>query len=221
MSRVLLMAMIFLNIRICLNFNLGSEDEPPASTVWQTVRSSVTRLAEDAHGYLVSLIGKQAVDILIQTVRDAVKVTSEAVANALNVAGGYMSEILATAGIDANLPASRVTADGVIIVLRWALLALVCYWILSLAVSLLAGVVRITLWLLKIIFAVATFGLILSDAGASTETTAMRLAVLVFACILLGVGPSTFRKDTTTKLEAKVKMLESRLREFEKKRKNE
>ncbi|KAK1791901.1 hypothetical protein P4O66_013879 [Electrophorus voltai] len=221
MSRVLLMAMIFLNIRICLNFNLGSEDEPPASTVWQTVRSSVTRLAEDAHGYLVSLIGKQAVDILIQTVRDAVKVTSEAVANALNVAGGYMSEILATAGIDANLPASRVTADGVIIVLRWALLALVCYWILSLAVSLLAGVVRSTLWLLKIIFAVATFGLILSDAGASTETTAMRLAVLVFACVLLGVGPSTFRKDTTTKLEAKVKMLESRLREFEKKRKNE
>ncbi|XP_026856301.2 transmembrane protein 109, partial [Electrophorus electricus] len=145
MSRVLLMAMIFLNIRICLNFNLGSEDEPPASTVWQTVRSSVTRLAEDAHGYLVSLIGKQAVDILIQTVRDAVKVTSEAVANALNVAGGYMSEILATAGIDANLPASRVTADGVIIVLRWALLALVCYWILSLAVSLLAGVLKV-LW---------------------------------------------------------------------------
>ncbi|XP_076830137.1 voltage-gated monoatomic cation channel TMEM109 [Brachyhypopomus gauderio] len=223
MARVLFMVMLFLNIRTCFNVNLGSENQPTASTMWQTVRATVTSLSDDAHGYLVSLCGKQAVDTSIKTVRNAVKVASEAMANALNVAGVYIAEVLAAAGIDAKLPVKRVTPEGVVFVTQWALLVVVGYWILSLAVSLVAGVVRSTLWLFKITFAVAMFGLILSDTGASAETTAMRLGVLVFACVLFGIGPSSFRfrKDATTNIEAKVKVLESRLREMEKRRKNE
>lgn len=100
---------------------------------------------------------------------------------------------------------------------QWALLALVGYWLLSLAVCLLAGIVRRTLFLLKVTFAIVTFGLIVSDGGASAETTAMRLAGLVFACVLLGIGPSSFRGDPNAHLEQKVRVLEKRLREMERK----
>lgn len=115
----------------------------------------------------------------------------------------------------------RVTPEGVIFVTKWLLLAVLVFWVLSLAVYLVSGVVRRMLWLLKILFAVGMFGLILSDTEASAETTSMRLAGLVFACVLLGVGPSPFRGDANTYLEVKVKMLERRLREVEKKSKEE
>lgn len=104
---------------------------------------------------------------------------------------------------------------------QWALLAVLGYWLLSLAAGLLAGVVRRTLFLLKVAFAIAAFGLIVSDGGASAETTAMRLAGLVCACVLLGIGPSPFRGDTNAHLEQQVKVLERRLREVEKKSKQE
>lgn len=104
---------------------------------------------------------------------------------------------------------------------QWALLAVLGYWLLSLAVCLLAGVVRRTLFLLKVAFAIVTFGLIVSDGGASAETTAMRLAGLVFACVLLGIGPSSFRGDTNAHLEQKVRALGRQLREIERKRKEE
>lgn len=121
----------------------------------------------------------------------------------------------------AKLPVTYFTPEGVVFVVQWALLAVLGYWLLSLAVCLIAGVVRRTLFLLKVIVAVAVFGLIVSDGGASAETTAMRLAGLVLACVLLGVGPSYFRGDTNAHLEQKVKLLEKRLRDLERKRKEE
>lgn len=119
------------------------------------------------------------------------------------------------------MPEKRFTPEGVVFVAQWALLAVLAYWLLSLAVCLLSGVFRRTLFLLKVVFAIAAFGLIVSDGEAGAETTAMRLAGLVFACILLGVGPSFWRGDATTHLEQKVKALEKQLREMERKIKEE
>lgn len=119
------------------------------------------------------------------------------------------------------MPVKHFTPEGVVFVAQWALLAVLGYWLLSLAVCLLAGVVRRTLFLLKLTVAIAIFGLIMSDRGASAETTAMRLAGLVLACVLLGIGPSSFRGDSSAHLEQKVKVLERRLREVEKKSKEE
>lgn len=113
------------------------------------------------------------------------------------------------------------TPEGVIFVAQWALLAVIGYWLLSLAVYMLAGVVRRTLFLIKVIFAIAIFGLILSDSGASTETTSMRLAGLMLACVVLGIGPSVFRGNSNAHLEQKVKVLERRLKEVERKSKEE
>lgn len=114
----------------------------------------------------------------------------------------------------AQLPFQKVTPEGVIFVTQWALLAVMAYWILSFVLRLVVGAVRQALWLLKITFAVGMFGLILSDTGASAQTTAMRLAGLVCVCVLLGIGATSAKPDAD--LENKIKMLERRLREMEK-----
>lgn len=65
--------------------------------------------------------------------------------------------------------------------------------------------------------------MILSDHSVGTETMAVRLAVLVCICVLLGVG--TVRgsnvEDKTTHLAEQVKILERRLREMERSRRTE
>lgn len=62
------------------------------------------------------------------------------------------------------------------------------------------------------------FGLILGDRSVDTETTAIRMAVLVCVCVLLGIGTSrgSAVADKTAHLEEQVKILEKRLRQMEK-----
>ncbi|CAG5945521.1 unnamed protein product [Menidia menidia] len=88
----------------------------------------------------------------------------------------------------AGLPVIKVTPEGLIFVGQWVLVALACYWLLSLALRLVASTLRRAVWLLKLGGALACFGLILSDHRVGTETMAARLAVLVCVCVLLGVG---------------------------------
>uniref|UniRef100_A0A672QN84 Si:dkey-9i23.15 n=1 Tax=Sinocyclocheilus grahami TaxID=75366 RepID=A0A672QN84_SINGR len=142
-----------------------------------------------------------------------VKWLSDAVASALNMVIRYVTEILESAGIDVKLPFQEVTLEGVIFVAQWALLFVVAYWIIAFIRRLVVGAVRQVLWLLKVTFAMGMFGLILSDAGASAEATAIRLAGLACVCVLLGIGTSA---KPDTHLEDKIKMLERRLREMEK-----
>ncbi|KAI7810554.1 transmembrane protein 109 [Triplophysa rosa] len=186
------------------------------SSPLHNVRSIVTSFSEEAHSYLVSMIGENVVDSCLKSARNSVTFLSESAAAGLNVLIRYLSEILEAAGIDVKLPFQQVTPEGVIFVSLWAMVALTAYWIMSLILRLLVGAVRQALWLLKVIFTVAMFGLILSDAGASAETTALRLAGLVCVCVLLGVGGTSGKRDTH--LEDKVKMLERRLRDMERSR---
>lgn len=180
----------------------------------QNARSIITSLSEEAHSFLVSTIGEKRVDLSLKFLQSGVKWLSDAVASALNVAIRYITEILESAGIDAKLPFQKVTPEGVIFVTQWAILAVLAYWILSFILRLVVGAVRQALWLLKLSFAVGTFGLILSDSGASAETTALRLAGLACVCVLLGIGTTSAKSDAH--LENKVKMLERRLKEMEK-----
>lgn len=106
----------------------------------------------------------------------------------------------------AKLPFQKVTPEGVIFVAEWALLIVLAYWIISFIVCLVVGAVRQTLWLLKVTFAIGMFGWILSDTGASAETTAIRLAGLARVCVLLGIHSTSAKPDAH--LEDKIKMLE-------------
>ena len=120
-------------------------------------------------------------------------------------------------------PINKVTAEGLIFFAQWVLMALIGYWLISLAFRLVASTARQTLWLLKAGVALACFGLILRDHSVGTETMAIRLAVLVCVCVLLGVGTSrgSNAADKMAHLEKQVKILERRLRESERWRRTE
>lgn len=115
------------------------------------------------------------------------------------------------------LPVNKVTPEGVIFVTHWVLVALIGYWLISLAFQLVTSTLRRALWLLKLGVAFACFGIILSDHSVGTETMAIRLAVLVCVCVLLGVRTTKGgnKMDKTTHLEEQVKILERRVREME------
>ncbi|XP_016323658.1 uncharacterized protein LOC107674242 isoform X1 [Sinocyclocheilus anshuiensis] len=195
-------------IPLCHSFEWDEQSSP-----LQNARSIFTSLSEEAHSCLVSTIGEKRVDLSLKFLQSGVKWLSDAIASALNMVIRYVMEILESAGIDVKLPFQEVTPEGVIFVTQWALLVVVAYWIIAFILRLVVGAVRQALWLLKVTFAMGMFGLILSDAGASAETTAIRLAGLVCVCVLLGIGTSA---KPDTHLEDKIKMLERRLREMEK-----
>ncbi|KTG36793.1 hypothetical protein cypCar_00049688 [Cyprinus carpio] len=204
----LILSVSYQLIPLCHSFEWDEQSSP-----LHNVRSIFTSLSEEAHSCLVSTIGEKRVDLSLQFLQRGVKWLSDAVASALNMVIRYVTEILESAGIDAKLPFQKVTPEGVIFVTQWALLVFVAYWIIAFILRLVVGAVRQALWLLKVTFAMGVFGLILSDTGASAETTAIRLAGLACVCVLIGIGTSA-KQDTH--LEDKIKILERRLREMEK-----
>lgn len=189
----------------------------------QDIRTALTELAEEGRAYLGRVAGEQTVLSVQKAFTQVLGVVAGGIAGGLNVLLKYISNLLETAGVHVNVPVGRVTPDGLIFVAKWVLLALIGYWLLSLALRLVASTLRRTLWLLKVGIAVGGFGLILSDHEASSETTAMRLAVLVFVCVLLGVGSGrgSSTADKTAQLEQQVKILERRLRDIERRRRTE
>ncbi|XP_016090047.1 voltage-gated monoatomic cation channel TMEM109 [Sinocyclocheilus grahami] len=203
----IILSVSYLLIPLCHSW--GEQSSP-----LQNVRSIITSLSEEAHSCLVSIFGEKRVDLSLKFLQSGVKWLSVAVASALNMVNQYVTEILKSAGIDAKLPFQKVTPEGVIFVAQWALLVVVAYWIISFILSLVVGAIRQALWLLKVTFAIGMFGLILSDTGASAETTAIRLAGLACVCFLFGIGSTSAKPDRH--LEEKIKMLERRLREMEK-----
>ncbi|XP_052403158.1 transmembrane protein 109 [Carassius gibelio] len=205
----LVLSVSYLLVPLCHSLEWGEQSSP-----LQNVRSIIISLSEEAHSCLVSIFGEKRLDLSLKFLQSGVKWLSNAVASALNMVNHYVMEILKSAGIDAKLPFQKVTPEGVIFVAQWAFLVLVAYWIISFILSLVFGAIRQAMWLLKVTFAIGMFGLILSDTGASAETTAIRLVGLACVCFLLGICTTSAKPDRH--LEDKIKILERRLREMEK-----
>ncbi|XP_020342963.1 transmembrane protein 109-like isoform X2 [Oncorhynchus kisutch] len=179
----------------------------------QVLRETLTDLSEEAHGYLVHLLGARSVE----NAQKVVKNLAEAAASGANVVMKYLAQFLMAAGIDVEMPVNSITPDAVVYIGQWLLLALIGYWLLSLAFRLVASTLRRVLWLLKLGVVLGLFCLILSDSSAGTETTALRLAGLVSVCVLLGIGHSGTGGDNTY-LEDQVRVLERRVREMERRK---
>ncbi|XP_034716804.1 transmembrane protein 109 [Etheostoma cragini] len=143
-------------------------------------------------------------------------VVAEAVSAALNVLFHNVSHVLQAAGVH-GVPVPKVSPDGLIFVTQWLILALIGYWLISLVFGLVASALRRSLWLLKVGVALLCFGLIVSDRSVDADTTAIRLAALVCACVLLGVGTGrgSAAADRTAQLEQQLKTLERRLGDME------
>ncbi|XP_024292416.1 transmembrane protein 109 isoform X2 [Oncorhynchus tshawytscha] len=179
----------------------------------KVLRETLTDLSEEAHGYLVHLLGARSVE----NAQKVVKYLAEAAASGTNVVMKYLAQFLMAAGVDVEMPVNSITPDAVVYIGQWLLLALIGYWLLSLAFRLVASTLRRVLWLLKLGVVLGLFCLILSDSSAGTETTALRLAGLVSVCVLLGIGNSGTGGDNTY-LEDQVRVLERRVREMERRK---
>lgn len=70
--------------------------------------------------------------------------------------------------------------------------------------------------MLKTVFALWLFGLMVTDKNASAETTAVRLAGLVLGCVLLTLLTSSSEKSSA--VEHRLNSLEGRVKAVEKRK---
>ncbi|KAG9342370.1 hypothetical protein JZ751_016364 [Albula glossodonta] len=183
------------------------------------VQVRLLELAKEAHEYIVSIVGTKAIDTSVECVQGVIRFLSEGAASGFNVVAVYVSEIFRAAGFTVKLPFHRITPEGVAFVAQWALLALIGYWLLSLLLGLVGSVLRRAMWLLKMGVAGWLFSVIVSDTQAGVETTAIRLSGLVLACVLLGVFKAS--QPDSAHLEKRIRVLEGKLKEMERRRKQE
>uniref|UniRef100_A0A3Q3J9Y5 Uncharacterized protein n=1 Tax=Monopterus albus TaxID=43700 RepID=A0A3Q3J9Y5_MONAL len=154
--------------------------------------------------------------MLPQFLETAIRFLAEGAASGLNVIAVYITEILRVTGFDAALTLPRFTPEGVTTVAQWGLVALIGYWVLSIILRLLIGVMRMVFWVVKAVLVLWVFGLIVTDKTATADTTAFRLAGLVLVCVLLTLFTSASEKSGA--VERRLSSLESRLKVVEKRK---
>ncbi|KAJ8373057.1 hypothetical protein AAFF_G00271850 [Aldrovandia affinis] len=196
--------------------SVRTEEPPEWAALLRDSRTRLLEVAKEAHARAVSAVGSRAIETSLECVQGVIRFLSEGAASGLNVVAVYVSEIFRAAGVTVKLPFERITPEGVAFVAQWALLALIGYWLLSLLLRLVGSVVRRGLWLLKLGVALWLFGVIVSDAEAGVETTALRLAGLVLACVLLGLGGAS--QQGSAHLENRIRNLEAKLKEVERRK---
>lgn len=111
-----------------------------------------------------------------------------------------------------------VTPEGVISVVKWIFLLLICYGVIALAYVLVTFFLRCLWWLLKVVVALACFGLILNDDSVDTTTMVFRLLCLGCVCIVLSIRLLKDRISAArmVHLEKQVKILENQVRQMDK-----
>ncbi|KAJ8339858.1 hypothetical protein SKAU_G00344910 [Synaphobranchus kaupii] len=199
----------------CAADAIPTEEPPQWAGLMLDFRTRVLEFSKEAHEYVVSIVGNRAIEKSLECVQGVIRVLSEGAASGLNVVAVYVSEIFRAAGITIKLPFHRITPEGVAFVAQWALLAVIGYWVLSLLLRLVGSVVRRALWLLKLGVALWLFAVIVGDTDAGVETTALRLAGLVCACVLMGVGGASDRNHDSAHMEKRIRSLEGKLRDVE------
>lgn len=177
-----------------------------------TLSTVITGTCHEIQHYIESLVGTSVVRSVVEFLETVIRFLAEGAASGLNVIAVYVTEILRVTGFDAALPV--VTPEAVTAVAQWGLLTLIGYWILTVVLRLLVGVVRQIFWILKTVLALWFFGLIVLDKTASADTTAVRLSGLVLVCVVLTLLTSGSEKSST--VEQRISSLEGRLKAVEK-----
>ncbi|XP_030638902.1 transmembrane protein 109 [Chanos chanos] len=173
---------------------------------------------ENAIEYLESVFGPENIYTIAMFVEMLLRFVAEGAASGLNVIAAYVSEILRATGVDAKLPFPHFTPEGVSWVAKWALLALIGYWLLSIVLRVAVALLRRVFWLLKGAVALWLFMRIVSDPSTSTDTTAARLALLVIGYAVLSVVTASTGGKESACLENRLSSLEGRIKLMEKKR---
>ncbi|XP_056147882.1 transmembrane protein 109-like [Lampris incognitus] len=203
----------------CAGQATPSTENPPPAASPVSLRALIMGTCEEVHRFVESIVGTRVIDSTVEFVETVIRFLAEGAASGLNVIAVYVTEILRVTGIDVPLPFPRFTPEGVTSVAQWGLLALIGYWLLTVLLRLLIGTVRRVFWMLKTVMALWLFGLIVSDSGAKSDTTAVRLAVLVLGYVLLGLVTSGSEK--TVVVENRLSSLEGRLKAVERRKREE
>ncbi|KAM6952369.1 uncharacterized protein PEZ65_011698 isoform 1-T1 [Lycodopsis pacificus] len=181
------------------------------------VGSGVIRsAAERAVLFLESVLGQENVYKVAMFFEMVIRFLAEGAASGLNVIAVYVTEILRVTGFDVGLTSPLFTPEGVAAIAQWGLVALIGYWVLTIALRLLIGVVRQVFWMVKTVLALWLFVLIVTDKHAAADTTAVRLGGLVLACVLLTLLTSCSEK--TCAVEHRLSSLEGRVKAVEKRK---
>ncbi|XP_026135645.1 transmembrane protein 109 [Carassius auratus] len=167
--------------------------------------------------YVESIVGTHVIEICVQFVEMLLQFVAEGAASGLNVIAVYLSEILRATGVNEKISVPHFTAEGVSAVTKWALLALIGYWLLSLLLRVTVGLVRQVFWLIKAVVVLWLFVRIVSDPAASTEHTTARLTLLVLICAVFGVATSSCG-GTAGSLETRIRRLEGQVKGLEQKK---
>lgn len=167
--------------------------------------------------YVESIVGTHVIEIGAEFVEMLLKFVAEGAASGLNVIAVYVSEILRATGVNETVSVPHFTAEGVSAVTKWALLALISYWLLSLLLRVTVMLVRRVFWLIKAVVVLWLFVRIIGDPTASSQVTTMRLILLVLICAVFGVATSS-GGGTGGSLESRMSRLEGQVRGLEKKK---
>lgn len=182
-----------------------------------TLRTVFTGTCQEIHRYAESLVGTSVIRSAAEFFEMVIRFLAEGAASGLNVIAVYVTEILRVTGFDATLKLPHFTPEGVTAVAQWGLVALIGYWLLSVVLRLLIGVIKQVFWIIKTVLGLWFFGLIVTDKQASADTTAVRLAGLVLVCVLLTLLTSSSEKSFV--VEDRLRRLEGRVNAVENKKK--
>ncbi|XP_028272882.1 transmembrane protein 109 isoform X1 [Parambassis ranga] len=180
-----------------------------------TLRTLIVGTCQEIQRYAESAVGTSVIRSAAEFLETVIRFLAEGAASGLNVIAVYVTEILRVTGFDVALTLPRFTPEGVTSFAQWGLVALIGYWVLTVVLRLLIGVVRQVFWVVKTVLALWLFGLIATDKHASADTTALRLGGLVLVCVLLTLLTSGSEKSCAVEqrlssLEGRVKVVEKR-----------
>ncbi|XP_029020423.1 transmembrane protein 109-like isoform X2 [Betta splendens] len=189
-----------------------SAESPPTVTL-QTL---IAGTCHEVQRYAESVLGTGVIRSTAEFLETVIGFLAEGAASGLNVIAVYVTEILRVTGCDVALTLPRFTPEGVRAFAQWGLLALIGYWVLTVVLRLLIAVLRQVFWVVKTVLALWLFGLMVTDKAATAETTAVRVAGLVLACVLLTLLTSHSEKSCA--VERRLSTLEGRLKAVEKRK---
>ncbi|XP_054453572.1 uncharacterized protein LOC129090089 [Anoplopoma fimbria] len=181
-----------------------------------TLSTLIAGACQEIQRYAESVVGSGVIRSAAEFFEMVIRVLAEGAASGLNVIAVYLTEILRVTGFDVALTSPFFTPEGVAAIAQWGLVALIGYWVLTIVLRLLIGVVRRVFWVVKTVLALWLFGLIVTDKHATADVTAVRLGGLVLACVLLTLLTSCSEK--TCAVEHRLSSLEGRLKAVEKKK---
>ncbi|CAG5991106.1 unnamed protein product [Menidia menidia] len=219
MARMLIVAVCLLALGMAVG-RAGAEggnqqakaESPPVVTLQTLIAGS----CQEIQRYAESVLGAGVIRSAAEFLETVIRFLAEGAASGLNVIAVYVTEILRVTGFDVALTLPRFTPEGVTAVAQWGLVALIGYWVLTVVLRLLIGVVKQVFWVVKTVLALWLFGLIVTDKHAAADTTAVRLGGLVLTCVLLTL--LTSGSDKPRAVEDRLDSLEGRLKAVEKKK---